>query len=444
VVGDPSTTRALVWARADRPATLRLEARPEAGATVVSVAEAAAGTDLTARAWLLDLLPATRYELTARFESDGREGPPVHAAFRTAPAPDTPAAVRVAVGADLGGQNACRDVEEGYPVFEVLRARAPDLFVTLGDMIYADDPCLVTGRFGNAQLPVAGPASDLEGFRTVWRYQRADPGFTALLADTPLVATWDDHETRNDAGPRDPLLPVARRAFLEWNPVLPDPASDAPLYRELRWGRHLALFVLDTRSHRDPKAEPDRAERPKTMLGAAQRDWLTAAVARSDATWKVVLSSVPLAIPTGWPAEAGRDGWANGDRDTGYERELLGLLRAWQASGVRNLVFVSADVHFATGFRFVPFPEAPDFVVHELVAGPLQAALFPNLELDPTLHPERLFFHGPVDPRAVASLADAKHWFDFAELDLDAGGELMLRIVDATGRSVFEHRLEPR
>jgi alkaline phosphatase D len=220
-----------------------------------------------------------------------------------------------------------------------------------------------------------------------------------------------------------------------------DPATTSRardrLYRRFRWGRHLELFLLDTRFYRDANTAPDDGEAPKTMLGAEQRAWLVEGVASSDATWKVVVSSVPISIPTGGAA---RDGWANYDTDQGFERELLEILSAWRAAGVRNLVFVTTDVHFATGFRYAPFP---DLSFLEFVSGPLNAGLFPKLELDDTLRPERLFLYAPPGPGAVDGLDDALRWFNFGEMEIDAAGTLAVRIVNGRGEIVFETSSSP-
>lgn len=99
----------------------------------------------------------------------------------------------------------------------------------------------------------------------------------------------------------------------------------------MRWGRHVELFVLDTRSFREPNDRPDTGPAPKTLLGAEQRAWLLDALAGSDATWKVVVSSVPLAIPTGRPAA--RDGWSDLGGETGFEREARALFAEAHARG---------------------------------------------------------------------------------------------------------------
>jgi phosphodiesterase/alkaline phosphatase D-like protein len=71
-----------------------------------------------------------------------------------------------------------------------------------------------------------------------------------------------------------PPLPLALRAFLDYTPVAV--ASTAPdrIYRELRYGRNLDLFVLHTRQYRDANFAIDDPRAPKTMLGREQLTWL--------------------------------------------------------------------------------------------------------------------------------------------------------------------------
>jgi PhoD-like phosphatase len=311
-------------------------------------------------------------------------------------------------------------------------------------MIYADNACAATGLYGNAQLAGAfGPAVDLAGFWAHWRYNRADRASRRLLASTSYVGVWDDHEVINDFGPLTDvgtappyppdlrLLPIGLRAFLDYTPV----ASAPRLYRSLRWGRHLELFVLDTRSYRDANYAPDSPRDPKTMLGEEQLAWLKERLARSDATWKVIVSSVPMSIPTGFPPTNGRDGWANFDQATGFENELLDILRFMAENGVDDPVWITTDVHFAEAFRYTPFPEHPDFAVHEIATGPLNAGIFPNRNVDPTLNPEVLFFHGATSPADVTSWDQAKRWFNFGTLEIGAGGDLTAEVVDTAGES---------
>ncbi len=457
LVAEVTDRSAIVWARVDPPGGLRIELWVKGGERSARAFEVAADPEGTARARLRGLASGTIYYYRVRPASrrwEWRRGTAREGRFRTAPAPDQPAPVRIAFGGDLGGQQVCRDAQRGFPIFDVIRQAEPDLFVALGDMIYADAECPAVGRLGNAQVPGEfGKSIDLEGFRAHWRYARSDPALSRLLADVATVAVWDDHEVTNDFGPQhdsrtdppytgQPLLPLGLRAFREYNPVQPVDA-EAGLYRRFRQGKHVELVLLDTRSRRDANSAPDDAERPKTMLGLEQRYWLERVLRESSATWKLVVSSVPISIPTGSDGAAGRDGWADGGGPTGFERELIGILRSLEASGVRNLVFLSTDVHFASVLRYVPFADRPDFQVEEFITGPLQAGIFPRDELDPSLRPERLFAF-PIGIPPIDSFEGALGVFNFGLIEVDAFGGLRLRIVNARGETLFGEALSPR
>jgi alkaline phosphatase D len=451
VIGDVTSTSAVLWARADGAATMHVVLQAGRHRRVEPVRVTAAD-DYTGQALLEGLAPGREYRYRVRFD----RGPVVTGSFRTAPEPGEARPVRLAFGGDVAGQNVCRDSSEGFPIANTIRRWQPDVFVGLGDMIYADNACDPVGRYLNAQVPGGfGPAADLAGFWAHWRYNRADLPLQRLLASAAYVGVWDDHEVVNDFGPlhdtRDVppytpgvhLLPIGLEAFLDYTPIAVAQNTPKRLYRTLRWGKHLELFVLDTRQYRDANGAEDSAARPKTMLGREQLTWLKDRLAASDATWKVVVSSVPMSIPTGFPAANGRDGWANFDQATGFEQELLDVLRFAADRGSNRLVWIATDVHFAKAFRYRPFADRPGFVVHELVTGPMNAGIFPLPEVDQTLNPEVLTFYGPATANDVITWADAKRWFNFGTLEVDAAGRLSAGIVNTAGAAVYELTLAP-
>jgi alkaline phosphatase D len=448
VVGDVTPRSAVLWARADRGGTLQVKLSGGPHRRIERVRVRAAD-DWTGQVRLSGLSPGRSYSYRVRFAPGGRAA---RGSFKTAPAESKATPVRLAFGGDVAGQNVCRDATEGFPILDTIHAWRPDLFVGLGDMIYADNACTPTGMYGNAQLPGDfGPATDLASFWAHWRYNRADPASQGLLANTSYVGVWDDHEVINDFGPLTDvgtappytpgvhLLPIGLQAFLDYTPI----ATAPRLYRSLRWGQHLELFVLDTRSYRDANFALDSQQHPKTMLGKEQLAWLEQGLVRSDATWKVIVSSVPLSIPTGFPVTNGRDGWANFDQATGFENELLNLLRLMAENGVDNTVWITTDVHFAEAFRYLPFPDRPNFAVHEIATGPLNAGIFPNRDVDPTLNPQVLFFHGPGTPADVTNWEQAKEWFNFGTLEVGANGDLTTEVIDTAGEALFSRTLEP-
>jgi alkaline phosphatase D len=87
-------------------------------------------------------------------------------------------------------------------------------------------------------------------------------------------------------------------------------------------------------------------------------------------------------------------------RLTGFESEMLQLLRFLDRQNVENVVFVTTDVHFAMLLRYAfDFDGDGDALTfHELIAGPLSAYRTPTpAQLDPTLRPTLLFGRGGFD-----------------------------------------------
>jgi len=417
--GDVTATSAVLWLRGVAEGEALVEWGPADGALAPGARlRLTRAADLTARVAVTGLAPATRYAYRVRQRGEAARGE-----FTTAPEPDTPAPVRVHWSGDLGGGRLCRPRAGGYRIFRTMAERRPDVFLFVGDTIYADHRC-----GGPDVVPGADfVAVDLAGFRAKHRYNREDPWLAAFLARTPVYAIWDDHEVRNDfAGPTEPLMPLGRQAFLEYWPILPPPEEPGRLYRKFRWGRLLEVFILDTRQYRSPNAERDGPG--KTMLGAAQRQWLLDGLTASTATWKVVVSSVSLSVPTGRRA---RDSWSSAtiwgvpEDGAGFASERDAILATLRDRGVRNLIVLAADVHHAEVIRHRPWP---GFVVWELIAGPLSAPPGRPRPLDLALNPESLFARGGVN--------------NFGELVIEPRG-VTVRLIAEEGAVLFTHTIAP-
>ncbi|MGH9658221.1 MAG: alkaline phosphatase D family protein [Bryobacteraceae bacterium] len=396
--GDVTPDRAVIWVRGDRAGEIRVRGKK---------VRLEASADFTGKVELRSLRPNTRYDYTAGDAAGS---------FRTAPDPRDPHPVTFAWGGDVAGQNVCRDTSEGVPIFRALHALAPDFFIGLGDMIYGDNTCEAVGRYKNSQIPGGFPAaSDLAGYWAHWKYNLADDGLRTFLRRTPYYAIWDDHEVADNFDSSHKLMPAGHAAFLHYNPIV-----SRELYRSFRWGRHVELFFLDTRHYRVPG---------RTLLGARQLAWFQSRLARSRATWKVIVSSVPMSIPTG--PTAARDSWV------GYEDELQSLLRFAESKKILNQIWLTTDVHFAAAFRY------PRFRVHEFITGPLNAGLFPTRNLSTTLAPERLFFFGPEKGDRGLSWEQAKPWMNFGVIRIDGAGNLTATVRDVDGKVRYELTLPP-
>jgi alkaline phosphatase D len=419
--GDVTPTSAVLWARGVQPGTLDV-AYGAAGVAAPRVQRALivnAGGDLTGKLTLSGLIPATRYAVRL---SQGQAR--AEAEFVTAPAADTPARATFIWSGDLGGGGYCRPQDGGYRIFRPMLERRADFFLFVGDTIYADVPCDRPGVVPGADFR----ARTLAEYRARHRYQLEDAPLQALLRATSVYAIWDDHEVRNDfSGQHDALMPVGRRALLDYWPIAPPTDEPTRLYRRFRWGRLLEIFILDTRQYRSRNTDADGIG--KTMLGAAQKRWLLDAVTSSTALWKVVVTSVSLSIPTGRP-EA-RDSWTGvspfglPQDGAGFVVERDAILEHLRKRDVRNLVFVAADVHHAEVIRHEP---TPSWTFHELVAGPLSATTGRPRPLDSTLNPRSLFARGGV--------------FNFGEVVVEPA-QLTVRLIDDAGAVMFTHAIKP-
>jgi alkaline phosphatase D len=429
--GDVTDSSAVIWAAADRPAELHVRIQPMVGSTPARevVGSRAEPPALTAVASLVGLEPATDYRYEVWFSNAAGRSAVDAGRFRTAPASSASRGVSFIWSGDLGGQRYCRRVDRGYPIFTPMSDFAPDFFVANGDMIYADNDCPsegpepgwtnVPGGFPSvtdASVDWTSPAAVDAVYAAHWRYNRQDAAFQDFLRGTSMYAQWDDHEVLNDFAARSLVYPAAPertgfaaviasglRWFFAFHPIARDRAEPDRIYRSVRWGRELELFILDARSYRSPNALEDEGANAKSLLGAEQRAWLERGLSSSKATWKIVSSDVPLSVPTGSAAEArGRDAFASGEgpglaASTGFERELVAILTTLDRNRVRNVVFVATDVHFAAQLRY-----ARDFdgdgaplVFHELIAGPLSAFRAPAPPaFDRTLQPVVLYAEG--------------------------------------------------
>ena len=196
IMGDPAPTSAVVWSRASGATSMHVRIRPNEHAPWRTFeAPVVPADDSSARVVLDGLTPATRYRCEVWFAgADATPGATTAGELRTAPSDTRSVPVRFAWGGDVGGQNVCRDSEEGYPVFGALENENPDFFIALGDMVYADDRCLARGKYGNAQVP--GPdqgAVTLQEYWAMWRYNRADAKLADFVSRQPYVAVWDDN-----------------------------------------------------------------------------------------------------------------------------------------------------------------------------------------------------------------------------------------------------------
>ena len=403
-VGDVTNQSALVWLRTEGPMTVQYRMGPccslgsdvqdgHAFAPWFRTAQVVTShdSDFTVTIPLDGLTPAMRYRYHVFVGTKGEASLTLAARgeFTTLPDAASSAPVTFAWSGDLGGQGRCRRGAVGYPIFDVMHAQQLDFFLFLGDTIYGDDLCPSPPNEPGADFR----ATTLAEYRARHRDQRGAEALRRFLDSVPVYVIWDDHEVRNDfAGPFDSQMPAGRQALREYWPIRVEPDDPQRLYRTVRAGADLELFILDTRQYRSRNA--DRDGPAKTMLGERQLQWLLKGLTESTATWKVIVTSVPLSVPKGGGAGVpGNDGWAGGPGSPGFERERQVIVDRILDRRVRNVVFLAGDVHYVQATAYDPNGDGtPDF--YEFVAGPLSAAPGRETPASLGLHPTKLINEG--------------------------------------------------
>ena len=328
VAGDVTPDGAMVWLRAEPRSKVFLQYGKDPGLgdlSSIGPFSVDQDADNTALIQLENLEPATTYYYRAAV-ADKQPGYVAH--FVTAPKPDDPAKVSFCFGGDT------RESYQPFTVMDAVRAQRPDFFLHLGDTIYADR---------------GASAYRLSEFWAKYRANRADAWSQLCFAESSAYVVWDDHEVEDDYLPGNPLAPIGRKAFLDYWPIRRHPDEPERIYRSFRWGQALELFLLDVRQYRDQKRG--------TMLGQAQKEWLFEQVARSQAIFKFIATSVPM-------AGGGIDRW------DGYPTERAEILRYVREKKITGVVFLSADLHSAAITRI---PKSNG--LKDITAGPLGAPL---------------------------------------------------------------------
>lgn len=472
--GDLLGDRAVIWSRCDRPARMIVEwdtrsAFRHPRRVVGPVTDGR--LDYTARIDLRGLPADQSIFYRVRFEDarDGSLSEPWFGHLRSAPA--RPRDIRFVWGGDTAGQGFGINPDiGGMRIYEAMRLRRPDFFIHSGDCIYADGPIPAQIRSADGEVwnnlvteAKSKVAETLDEFRGNYRYNLMDDNLRRFNAEVPQIWQWDDHEVTNNWSPGkvlddryqvkdiDLLAARARQAYLEYAPMRVKRADESGrIYRKLSYGPQLDIFVLDMRSYRaansdnlQPRQGPETA-----FLGHAQLQWLKRELRASRALWKVIAADMPIGlhVPDGQDAQ-GRARWeaiANGDdgKALGRELEIAELLAFMRRSGVRNTVWLTADVHYCAAHHYSPERAAfQDFEPFwEFVAGPLNAGSFGPNPLDATFGPQVVFEKAP----AVANSSPLAGFQFFGEVEIEAqSGLLTVTLRDIDGEPVFTQELQP-
>jgi alkaline phosphatase D len=477
MTGDITLDRAIVWSKTDRPAQMIVElegGKGFGGKRRIMGPQALADNDFTARVDLSGLPLGREIEYRVYFQSldnPRARSEAVEGRFRTPSSHRRD--IRFAFSGDEAGQGwGINQAFGGYRLYETMRRARPDFFIHSGDQVYADGPLKpeVTLDDGSIWRNVIVPAKTkvaetLDEFRGNFAYNLMDLNKRRFAAEVPFLVQWDDHETRNNWYPGqiigipaytekhvDVLSARARQAMFEYNPFRIDGLDPNRVYRSFNFGPLLDVFMLDERSYRGANSPNVQTtlDANSAFLGPQQLDWIKRGLLTSNATWKVVASDMPLGlvVPDGNAdvPPGNFEAWANANNGvpSGRELELANLLSFIKANRIRNVVWITADVHYAAAHRYDPAGAAfKDFdPFWEFVAGPINAGTFGPNALDLTFGPEVKFNSLPPGTKPNRPPSDGLQFFGLAEIE-DKSGVMTVELRNLDGKTLFSVELEP-
>jgi alkaline phosphatase D len=459
-----SADAAVVWSRADRPSRIAVEIATSDSFREIHqtlFADALPESDFTAKL-LIDELPAGQDVFyRVRFEDLASPGSFSEAQVGHLRTPDlSRRTVSFAWSGDVAGQGwGIDEARGGMRGFAAMLRNEPDFFIHCGDGIYAD--CPIEREIG---LPDGGVwrnlvtedkacvAQTLAQFRGNYKYNLMDAHLRAFNAQVPVLALWDDHEVANDWWPgrrvdepnyaeRSASLLAARgrRAFREFMPVREPQLSGDRVYRKIGYGPLLDVFLIDMRSYRGPNDVHHANAAPAELLGRTQLAWLKRELSRSRAVWKVIAAGLPIGLVS-------EDAVAQGDGPPhGREHEIADLLSFMRRSGVRNVVWLTADMHYTAAHHYDPnravFQDFEPF--YEFVSGPLHAGTWAPAPLDNTFGP-RVAFQKGCTAEQGENLAPCYGLQFFGRVDIDGeSGVMSVALKDIEDRTLWSFPITP-
>jgi len=463
--GDVSGNSAVVWARADRAARMQVEfSTTESFATIFHAlsADALPDSDFTAKLAVDGLPPGQDIFYRVRFDDIQHAtlaGETAVGRFRTAPVDRR--SVSFVWSGDTAGQGWGIDPDRGgMRTFKTMRDNAPDFFIHSGDSIYADCPIASEQKLPNGEIwrnivteEKSAVAHSLAQFRGNYKYNLLDDNVRAFNAAVPVFAQWDDHEVTNDWSPTTTydaagflddgtpqIVARGRRAFHEFMPIRPQLSEAGRVYRRIGYGPLLDVFMIDMRSYRDDTWNKRDDRHDTFILGAPQLAWLKRELAASNATWKVIAADLPIGLIS-------EDAIALGDGPPQRrEHEIAELLTFMKRAGVRNVVWLTADMHYTAAHHYDPNRAVyQDFdAFWEFVSGPLHAGTWAPGQLDNTFGPAQMYAKG-CSAEQGDNLAPCFGLQFFGRVDIDgSSGVMTVTLKDVDDRSLWSVDIVPQ
>ena len=228
----------------------------------------------------------------------------------------------------------CSKQDKPLPIFKSITNLKPDIFLHLGDIVYAD-------------------TEDMEKMKLTYDKMARDEGFAALRKSCTFLGVWDDHDYgKNDGGAEYPKKDESQQILLDFLGV----AKDSPRRKQKGAysseifgpvGKRVQVIFLDGRYFRSPlkrgRFDPVMRYAPylpvtdpeATMLGEEQWKWFAEQL-KIPAEIRLIGSGIQILCD-----EHPFEKWAN------FPLEREKFLKLLKETNVEGVILLSGDRHLA-------------------------------------------------------------------------------------------------
>ena len=224
----------------------------------------------------------------------------------------------------------CNRYELGQSHWKTIAAHRPDIWIWMGDIVYAD-------------------TNDMTVLRQQFDRQKTSPEYRSFATATRVIGVWDDHDFgENNADGNVPHKEVRQEILLEF---LDEPRDSERRSREGVFaaydfnarGTLIRVILLDLRYFRNVPQQSGN------LLGAAQWAWLNSVLGESPADLNLLVSSTQVLREN-----TRKETWAEWPAERARLFDLIATSRA------RNVILLSGDLHAAELGRIkLPGLDAP-------------------------------------------------------------------------------------
>ncbi len=220
----------------------------------------------------------------------------------------------------------CNKENEPQPFWAEMQPLKPDLWIWLGDNIYAD-------------------TNEDKVFRAKYNRQLSNKDYAKFVRRTPVVGIWDDHDYGvNNGGKEFAQKDIAKMAMLDFLqvPANAEVRKREGAYQSYTFGKgdtQVKVILLDSRYFRDAPIRENRKYIPNetgTILGAAQWKWLENELKNSTAKIHLIANGIQVL-----QEEHAYEKWENFPNE---RQRLLDLLVEYQ---VDTPILLSGDRHIS-------------------------------------------------------------------------------------------------